>query len=56
MLTAYIIGFSVLLQLVTVVLAWNQVEAYVRDHSEAEFSHSICPECRKKLYPEIDKE
>jgi sigma-B regulation protein RsbU (phosphoserine phosphatase) len=32
---------------------WNQVEVYVRDHTEAEFSHSVCPECRKELYPEI---
>ena len=32
---------------------WNQVEAYVRDHTEAEFSHSICPECMKELYPEF---
>jgi PAS domain S-box-containing protein len=32
---------------------WNQIEAYVSDHSEAEFSHSICPECIKKLYPEL---
>ena len=31
---------------------WNQVEVYVRDHSEAEFSHCICPECMKNLYPE----
>ena len=31
---------------------WNQLEAYVRDHSEADFSHGICPECAKKLYPE----
>ncbi|MBW2127201.1 MAG: hypothetical protein JRH08_16390 [Deltaproteobacteria bacterium] len=29
---------------------WNQVEAYIRDHSEADFSHSICPDCMKKLY------
>ncbi|MBW2171882.1 MAG: PAS domain S-box protein [Deltaproteobacteria bacterium] len=29
---------------------WTQLEAYIRDHSEAEFSHSICPECREKLY------
>jgi PAS domain S-box-containing protein len=29
---------------------WSQVEVYVRDHSEAEFSHGICPECMKKLY------
>jgi PAS domain S-box-containing protein len=31
---------------------WHEVEAYIREHSTAEFSHSICPECRKKLYPE----
>ncbi len=30
---------------------WTQIEAYVRDHSEAEFTHGICPECAKKLYP-----
>ncbi len=32
---------------------WNQVEVYVRDHTEAEFSHGMCPECMKKLYPEF---
>jgi len=32
---------------------WNQVEVYVRDHTEAEFSHSICPDCVKELYPEF---
>jgi DNA-binding response OmpR family regulator len=30
---------------------WNQVEVYVRDHTEAQFSHGICPDCMKKLYP-----
>ena len=30
---------------------WNQLESYIRDHSEAEFSHSLCPECIEKLYP-----
>ena len=30
---------------------WNQIEAYVRDHTEAEFSHGICPDCAQKLYP-----
>jgi PAS domain S-box-containing protein len=35
---------------------WNQVEVYVRDHSEAEFSHGICPKCAEKLYPEYDLE
>lgn len=33
--------------------SWSQIEVYIRDHSEAEFSHGICPECAKKLYPEI---
>lgn len=33
---------------------WNQIEAYIRDHSEAEFSHSICQNCAKKYYPDID--
>jgi phosphoserine phosphatase RsbU/P len=32
---------------------WNQVEVYVRDHTEARFSHGICPDCMKKLYPDI---
>ncbi len=33
---------------------WNQIESYIRDHSEAEFSHSICHECAKKYYPDMD--
>ena len=32
---------------------WNQVEKYVSDHSEAQFSHGICPACAKELYPEF---
>jgi hypothetical protein len=32
---------------------WNQIESYIRDHSEADFSHSICPECAKKLYQDL---
>lgn len=32
---------------------WNQIEAYIKKHSNAEFSHSICPDCAKKLYPEL---
>ena len=31
---------------------WQQIETYVSDHSAAEFTHSICPDCAKKLYPE----
>jgi len=30
---------------------WNQVDAYIRDHSDAEFTHGICEDCVKKLYP-----
>lgn len=33
---------------------WNQVEAYIGDRSEAEFSHSICPECARTYYPDYD--
>ena len=32
---------------------WQQVEKYLADHSNAQFSHGICPECTRKLYPEI---
>ena len=32
---------------------WNQIESYVRERSDAEFSHSICPECSKTLYPNL---
>jgi PAS domain S-box-containing protein len=32
---------------------WEQIEVYIRDRSEADFSHSICPECMKKLYGDI---
>lgn len=35
---------------------WKQVEIYVRDHTEAEFSHGICPTCAKKLYPDYTEE
>jgi PleD family two-component response regulator len=34
---------------------WNQIEVYIRDHSEAEFSHGLCPDCAKKLYDEYLK-
>ena len=32
--------------------AWEQIEVYIRDHSDADFSHGICPDCMKKLYPD----
>ena len=33
--------------------SWDQVEKYITEHSLAQFSHSICPDCAKKLYPEL---
>ena len=29
---------------------WQQIETYLSDHSEAEFSHGICPGCAHKIY------
>ena len=34
---------------------WNQIESYIKNHSEAQFSHSMCPECAEKLYPNLKK-
>lgn len=35
---------------------WQKVETYITDHSEAEFSHSICPDCyAKEVQPQLDK-
>ncbi len=34
---------------------WSQIESYISEHSEAEFTHGICPECEKKVYEELDK-
>jgi hypothetical protein len=33
---------------------WNQIESYIKAHSEADFSHCICPECIKKLYLDME--
>ena len=33
---------------------WSFIENYIHDHSDAEFTHSICPECVKKLYPDLN--
>lgn len=35
---------------------WNQVENYISEHSDAEFSHSLCPDCARRLYPDYYKE
>lgn len=34
---------------------WHNVEVYIRDHTKAEFSHGICPECAKRLYPDYTR-
>jgi len=34
---------------------WQQVEEYIHEHSEADFSHSICPECLEEHYPDYAK-
>jgi len=31
---------------------WTQVETYVANHTDANFTHGFCPECASKLYPE----
>ena len=35
---------------------WNKLEEFITDHSEAQFSHSICPACIKKHYPDFADE
>jgi phosphoserine phosphatase RsbU/P len=35
---------------------WNQVEVYVQHHTEAQFSHGLCPDCIKKMYPELEQD
>jgi len=32
---------------------WEQIETYIMERSDAEFSHGLCPECSKKLYPDL---
>jgi len=32
---------------------WNQLEAYIHNHTEAQLSHGICPDCVEKLYPDL---
>ena len=36
--------------------SWERVEKYIAEHSEAAFSHGVCPDCYKKHHPEIYKE
>ena len=32
---------------------WEQVESYIHKHSGAQFSHGVCPDCARKLYPDL---
>ncbi|MCK4834997.1 MAG: PAS domain-containing protein [Candidatus Aminicenantes bacterium] len=32
---------------------WSQIEEYIKEHSEADFSHGICPDCSRELYPDV---
>jgi PAS domain S-box-containing protein len=34
---------------------WNRIEDYVRDRSQAEFTHGICPDCARKMHPDWDE-
>ncbi|MBN2106645.1 MAG: PAS domain S-box protein [Deltaproteobacteria bacterium] len=34
---------------------WERIETYIRERSDAEFTHGICPDCAKKLYPQFYK-
>jgi hypothetical protein len=34
---------------------WNQLETYIGTHTDAEFTHGLCPECIKKLYPDYSE-
>lgn len=33
---------------------WNQIELYIREHTDADFSHGVCPECTRELYPGLN--
>ena len=32
---------------------WQQIEVYVQEHTDAKFTHGLCPDCTHKLYPEL---
>ncbi len=33
--------------------SWERIEKYISEHSEAQFSHALCPECRQQFYPAV---
>ena len=32
---------------------WNQIEVYIRERSDAEFSHGLCPDCAQRYYDQL---
>jgi hypothetical protein len=34
---------------------WNQLEKYIIEHSDAQFTHGICPECTKNFFDDLKK-
>ena len=36
--------------------SWERIESYIQEHSEAQFSHGLCPECLEKYYRQTDDE
>ena len=35
---------------------WSSIEKYIGEHSGTQFSHGICPDCARRLYPEVYKD
>jgi hypothetical protein len=35
---------------------WSEVDSYIRKHTEAKFSHGLCPDCLRKYYPDVADE
>lgn len=34
---------------------WDEVEAYLAKHTNVELTHGLCPDCRKELYPDLER-
>ena len=34
--------------------AWQRIEKYIQERSDAKFTHTLCPKCMKALYPDFD--
>ena len=46
-------GYDCLIKNCNMTLQFFGLESHISEHSEAEFSHGICPDCDGKLYPEL---